>query len=63
MTAWPSRPSPWVRAGWYVAICVTDGLNQPQGWDKPEQRAEWVRAHARAWPDHEIHQIHSEEPS
>ncbi len=56
----PSKPSQWVRPGWYVAICVTDGLNEPAGWQDERKRAAWVRAHTRAFPDHEIHQIHGE---
>lgn len=54
----PSKPSPWVRPGWFVAICVTDGLNQPVGWPDASKRAAWVAAHHRAFPDHEIHQAH-----
>jgi antibiotic biosynthesis monooxygenase (ABM) superfamily enzyme len=54
----PSRPSPWVRPGWYVALCTTDGLNQPQAWKDERQREAWVQAHARTFPEHEIHQAH-----
>lgn len=54
----PSKPSPWVRPGWFVAICVTEGLNEPRGWRDERERAKWVAAHALVWPDHEVHQIH-----
>ncbi len=56
-----SRPSPWVRPGWHVAICVTDGMNEPQGWEDPLRRDAWLIAHQRAFPDHEIHQFHAVE--
>lgn len=56
-----SRPSPWVRPGWYVAVCVTDGHHDPQGWPDERERAKWVGAHTRLFPDHEVHQVHGAE--
>ncbi len=56
-----SRPSPWVRPGSHVAICVTDGMNEPQGWLEAKRRDAWLTAHSRAFPDHEIHQFHAAE--
>lgn len=56
----PSKASPWIRPGWFVALCVTDGMNVPHAWQDERARAAWVRAHARAFPDHEIHQGHGQ---
>ncbi len=55
----PSLPVRWVRPGWHVAVCVTDGANQPIGFGSPSMRDQWLRAHTRAFPDHEVHQFHA----
>lgn len=54
-----SLPAQWVRPGWYVALCVTDGSNQPVGFCQISMRDQWLRSHARAFPDHEVHQFHA----
>lgn len=61
MTVQSSRPAPWVRPGWLVAVCVTDGFNEPVGFEQPTMREQWILAHGRAFPDHEVHQFHSTE--
>ncbi len=54
-----SRPSPWVRPGWYVALCVTDGANEPQGWDDTRRRDSWAAMHTLSFPEHDVHQFHA----
>jgi hypothetical protein len=61
VTVHSSLPAPWVRPSWFVALCVTDGVNQPAGFSSPHLRDQWLRVHARTFPDHEIHLFHSPE--
>lgn len=55
----PSLAAQWVRPGWYVALCESDRQAEPRGFAQISMRDQWLRAHARAFPDHEVRQFHA----